>query len=148
MNISIGKIRRSCNISLEELKHVHTSGNLKSKIFIYWIDIDRIPDFENIKIVKSNCYNYKSKLFLEGLFARLHKIPLNEACTITQEYVVIIRRMLHSGLLFQMHILHVMMCNQQLFFMSIVHKNFSLCQLYRWGTWIYFLIFMFSYLFI
>lgn len=66
----------SCNICVH--KHFK-SGDLCSKLANHATKVNHLLDFENIKLTKSNCNNYKIRIFLERWFTSVQKSALNKA---------------------------------------------------------------------
>lgn len=63
---------------LRKGKRFSTSSDLSSKFVNHTLEIGPVPDYENIKLIKSNCNNYKSKLILERSFTSLQRSVLND----------------------------------------------------------------------
>lgn len=64
-HLHIDKTGRSWSNCLGERKQAFKSANLQSKLVNHAIFNSDFPDFKNITIIKSNCNNFKSRIFSE-----------------------------------------------------------------------------------
>lgn len=85
----IGETGRTGSTRIKEHIRNLKYRDLNSKLINHATLTGHPPDFDNVKVLELNINNLKQRRFLEGLHTTNQKNPLNDACAIAKEYLLL-----------------------------------------------------------